>query len=91
MLNFEELTWEEAMRRGHAALLDSEHLYDDINASEGRSNVDIEKHLRRSEAKATHAQVWLALARELGNQGERYTAIQAPDPTLGKGTCGFTG
>ena len=48
MPNFEELSWEEAMRRGHAALLDSEHLYDDINASEGRSNLDIEKHLRRS-------------------------------------------
>jgi hypothetical protein len=38
---------------------DSEHLYDDINASEGRSNVDIEKHLRRSAVKAVHAQVWL--------------------------------
>ena len=72
MLDFEELTWEEAMRRGHAALLDSEHLYDDINASEGRSNLDIEKHLRRSEVKAAHAQVWLALARELGSQGDRY-------------------
>jgi hypothetical protein len=72
MPNFEELTWKEAMRRGHAALLDSEHLYDDINAAEGRSNLDIEKHLRRSEVKATHAQVWLALARELGNQGDRY-------------------
>ena len=34
MPNFEELSWEEAMRRAHAALLDSEHLYDDINASE---------------------------------------------------------
>jgi hypothetical protein len=43
-----------------------------INAAEGRSNLDIEKHLRRSEVKATHAQVWLALARELGNQGDRY-------------------
>jgi hypothetical protein len=72
MPNFEELTWKEAMRRGHAALLDSEQLYDDINAAEGRSNLDIEKHLRRSEVKATHAQVWLALARELGNQGDRY-------------------
>jgi hypothetical protein len=39
------------------ALLHSEHLYDDINAVEGLSNVDIEKHLRRSEVKATHAQV----------------------------------
>jgi hypothetical protein len=71
MPNFEELSWEEAMRRGHAALLDSERLYDDINAAEGRSNVDIEKHLRRSEVKATHAQVWLALARELGSRGDR--------------------
>jgi len=72
MLNLEELTWEEAMRRGHAALLDSEHLYDDINASEGRSNLDIEKHLRRAEVNAAQAQVWLALARELGSQGDRY-------------------
>ena len=77
MPDFEELTWEEAMRRGHAALLDSEQLYDDINASEsarigGRSNLDIEKHLRRSKVKAAHAQVWLALARELGSQGDRY-------------------
>jgi hypothetical protein len=72
MPDFDELTWEEAMRRGHAALLDSEHLYNDINAFEGRSNLDIEKHLRRSEVKAAQAQVWLALARELGSQGERY-------------------
>ena len=74
MPNFEKLNWEEAMRRGHAALLDSEHLYDDINASEGRSNLDIEKHLRRAEVKAAQAQaqVWLALARELGSQGDRY-------------------
>jgi hypothetical protein len=72
MSNFEKLNWEEAMRRGHAALLDSEHLYDDINASEGRSNLDIEKHLRRAEVKAAQAQVWLALARELGSQGDRY-------------------
>jgi hypothetical protein len=46
-----------------------EHLYDDINASEGRSNLDIEKHLRR-EVKTAQAQVWLALARELGSQGD---------------------
>ena len=72
MTDYDELTWYEAMRRGHAALLASEHLYDDINASEGRSNIDIEKHLRRAEVKAAQAQVWLALARELGSQGERY-------------------
>ena len=69
---FGELTWNEAMERGHAALIESERLYDDINASEGRSNLDIEKHLRRSEVKAAQAQAWLALAGELGHQGERY-------------------
>jgi hypothetical protein len=72
MPNFGELTWEEAMRQGYAALLDSEHLYDDINDLEGRSNLDIEKHLRRSEVKAAQAQAWLALACELGSQSERY-------------------
>jgi hypothetical protein len=60
------------MRRGHAAITEAERLYDDINASEGRSNLDIEKHLRRSEVKAAQAQVWIALARELGSQGDRY-------------------
>jgi hypothetical protein len=70
--DYEELTWDEAMRRGRAALRASERLYDDINALEGRSNIDIEKHLRRSEVKAAQAQAWLALARELGSQGERY-------------------
>ena len=72
MTDFDGLTWDEAMRRGHAALIESERLYDDINAADGRSNIDIEKHLRRSEVKAAHAQAWLALARELGSQGERY-------------------
>jgi hypothetical protein len=60
------------MRRAHAALLESERLYDDINTADGRSNIDIEKHLRRSEVKAAQAQVWPAFARELGSQGERY-------------------
>ena len=66
-----KLTWDEAMDRGHAALLDSERLYDDINASEGRSNVDIEKHLRRAEVKAAHAQAWVAIAQALGTRGDR--------------------
>ncbi len=51
-----ELTWNEAMDRGRAALIDSERLYDDMDASEGRSNLDIEKHLRRSEVRAAQAQ-----------------------------------
>jgi hypothetical protein len=72
MTDFDELTWEEAIRRGHAALTASERLYDEIDTLEGRSNADIEKHLRRSEVKATQAQVWLALARDLSRQGDRY-------------------
>jgi hypothetical protein len=72
MTAFDDLTWQQAMRRGHEALMESESLYADINASEGRSNLDIEKHLRRAEVRATQAQVWLALASELGSQGERY-------------------
>ena len=67
-----ELTWSEAMARGRAALIDSERLYDDINDLEGRSNLDIEKHLRRSEVRAAQAQAWFTLAGELGSQGERY-------------------
>jgi hypothetical protein len=57
---------------GLQMLIESESLYEDINASEGRSNLDIEKHLRRAEVKASQAKVWLALASELGSQGERY-------------------
>ena len=71
-MDFGELTWDDAMRRGHAALTESERLYAEINAAEGRSNLDIEKHLRRSEVKAAHARGWLALARELGSRGDRY-------------------
>jgi len=72
MTAFGDLTWQEAMRQGHEALMESESLYVDINTSEGRSNLDIEKHLRRAEVRATQATVWLALASELGSQGERY-------------------
>jgi hypothetical protein len=67
-----ESTWNEAMDRSRAALIDSERLYDDITASERRSNVDIETHLRRSEVQAAQAQAWLMPAGELGSQGERY-------------------
>jgi hypothetical protein len=72
MTAFQDLTWQEAMRQGHETLMDSESLYADINAAEARSNLDIEKHLRRAEVRATQARVWLALASELGSQGERY-------------------
>ena len=46
MTDFDGLTWDEAMRRGHAAVIASEGLYDESNALEGRSNIDIEEHLR---------------------------------------------
>jgi predicted transcriptional regulator len=72
MKEYHELTWDAAMRRAYAALMVSERLYDEIDASGGRSNIDIEKHLRRSEVKATQALVWLELAREVGREGDRY-------------------
>jgi len=67
-----ELTWDEAMRRAHRAVVVSEQLYDDIDELGGRSNADIEKHLRRAEVKAAHAQVWVAIAQALGTQSDRY-------------------
>jgi hypothetical protein len=81
MPDYDELTWEEAMRRGHAALLDSEHLYDDINASEGRSNLDIEKHLPRAEVNAAQAQVG---SRSPASLAAKATAMatQAPERAL---------
>ncbi|HEX6676578.1 MAG TPA: hypothetical protein VF486_16320 [Actinomycetes bacterium] len=72
MSDFNEVTWDQAMRRGHAALVASESLYEEINEEAGRSNIDIEKHLRRSEVRAAHAQAWMALARELATEGNRY-------------------
>jgi predicted transcriptional regulator len=72
MSDFNEVTWDQAMRRGHAALVASESLYEEINEEAGRSNIDIEKHLRRSEVRAAHAQAWMAMARELATEGNRY-------------------
>jgi hypothetical protein len=68
----EELTWDEAMRRAYEAASMSERLYAEIDDVEGRSNVDIEKHLRRAEVKAAHAQTWVAFAQALGTQSDRY-------------------
>jgi hypothetical protein len=81
MADFDELTWQEAMRRGHAALLDSEHLYDDINASEGRSNLDIEKHLRRSEVRPPRPASGSRWPTSLAARATA-TATRAPDRDL---------
>ena len=69
------------MRRGHAALLDSEHLYDDINASEGRSNLDIEKHLPRAEVNAARPK---SGSRSPASLAAKATAMatQAPERAL---------
>ncbi|HEY2957493.1 MAG TPA: hypothetical protein VGM21_04680 [Actinomycetota bacterium] len=72
MADFHEQTWDGAMRHAHAAIVESERLYEEINTPEGRSNIDIEKHLRLSEIKAAHAQAWVALARELATEGNRH-------------------
>lgn len=67
-----EATWEDAMRRGYEALRSGEALYEEIDAEEGRSNIDIEKHLRRAELKLAQANAWLAMARELAWQRDDY-------------------
>ena len=59
-----ELTWDDAMQRGYEALSHGEELYDEIDAERGRSNIDIEKHLRRAGLKVAQADAWLAVARE---------------------------
>jgi hypothetical protein len=68
-----EVTWDEAMRRAVAAINASETLYDEIDDT-GRSNIDIEKHLRRAEVKAAQAGAWVAIATALGTRGDRYGA-----------------
>src|SRR6266508_882109 len=65
MSEWRELTWEDAMRRGYEALRSGEALYEEIDAEQSRSNIDIEKHLRRAELELAQANTWLAMAREL--------------------------
>jgi len=67
MSEWRELTWDDAMQRGYEALSQGEALYEEI-AEQGRSNIDIEKHLRRAELKVA----WLAMARELAWQRDDY-------------------
>jgi predicted transcriptional regulator len=61
MSEWRELTWDDAMQRGYEALSRGEALYDEIDAEQGRSNIDIEKHLRRAELKLAQAHAWLAM------------------------------
>ena len=72
MSEWRELTWDDAMRRGHEALVGGEALYEEMDAEQGRSNIDIEKHLRRAELKVAQANAWLAMARELAWQRDDY-------------------
>jgi len=67
-----ELTWDESMRRALEAIGASEQLYGEIDDHLGRSNIDIEKHLRRAEVKASQARAWVAIARALAARGDRY-------------------
>ena len=71
MSEWRELTWDDAMQRGYEALSQGEALYEEI-AEQGRSNIDIEKHLRRAELKVAQANAWLAMARELAWQRDDY-------------------
>jgi hypothetical protein len=42
MSEWRELTWDDAMQRGYEALVGGEALYEEIDAEQGRSNIDIE-------------------------------------------------
>jgi hypothetical protein len=75
MAPWNQITWEQAMQRAYQAVSLSEQVYDEIDVSEGRTNIDIEKHLRRAEVKAVHAQTWVAIAQALGTQGDRYEGV----------------
>ena len=55
MSEWSELTWDDAMQRGYEALSQGEALYEEI-AEQGRSNIEIEKHLRRVELKGRPSQ-----------------------------------
>jgi hypothetical protein len=41
MSEWMELTWDDAMKRGYEALSSGEALYEEIDAEQGRSNIDI--------------------------------------------------
>ena len=73
MSEWRELTWEDAMRRGYEALRGGEALYEEIDAEQGRSNIDIEKHLRRAELRLAQANAWLGITRELAWQRDDYS------------------
>lgn len=75
MAEWNELTWDKAMKLAYEAVRVSERLYDDIDTLDGRSNVDVEKHLRRAEVKAAHSRTWVAIAQALGTQGDRYEGV----------------
>jgi hypothetical protein len=67
-----ELTRDDAMQRGYEALRSGEALYEEIDTEQGRSNIDIEKHLRRADLKLAQANAWFAMARELGWRRDDY-------------------
>lgn len=79
MPEWSTLTWDDAMRRGYKAAAASEDAYAEIDAAEGRSNIDIEKHLRRAEVLAAQASAWFLMAAAL-HAGREAPARQGRTP-----------
>jgi predicted transcriptional regulator len=73
MSDWTELTWADAMQRGYEAICAAREVYEDIDTVQGRSNQDIEKHLRRAEVKIAEGQAWFTMARELGSRQDRFS------------------
>jgi hypothetical protein len=70
MSEWRQLTRGDAAR--YQALRGGEALDEEIDAEQGRSNLDIVKHLRRAELRLAQANAWLAMARELSWQRDDY-------------------
>lgn len=73
MSDWTKLTWADAMQRGYDAIRAAQAIYEEMDAEQGRSNLDIEKHLRRAEVKLAEGQTWFVMARELGSQQDRFS------------------
>jgi hypothetical protein len=71
MSEWTTMTWSDAMQHGYQALCDADAIYDELDLERQRSNLDIEKHLRRAEIKLAAAHAWFAMARELGEHQAR--------------------
>ena len=78
------------MCRGHAVLIESERLYDDINVEDGPLKHRHRKALAAIRSEGAQAKSGWRWPGSLAAKANG-TAIQTPDPTFSKATRGSTG